>query len=156
MNSRISLRTDCHGARSCAGRHIRPGPRRRARYGDGQCYNPDFNHGDHGQAGQRHCAPRCFSKFSHNDAEASWKDIVGERAVIEAKPNADKKLVAVSVRVGTGSSSVTMDKKMDHSKMDMKKKIASTKSKKTSSLRRRNDNEQNEQVWTLGLYLCCA
>src|SRR5713226_7241982 len=48
------------------------------------------------------------SKFSHNNAEASWKDIrVGDRIVVNAKPNADKTLVAISVRWGANSSSHT-------------------------------------------------
>ena len=48
------------------------------------------------------------SKFSHNDAEASWKDIkVGDRVVVNAKPNADKTLVAISVKWGANSSSHT-------------------------------------------------
>jgi hypothetical protein len=48
------------------------------------------------------------SKFSHNNADASWKDIrVGDRIVVNAKPNADKKLVAISVRWGANSSAHT-------------------------------------------------
>ena len=43
--------------------------------------------------------------FSNNDAQASQKDLkVGDRVVINAKPNADKKLVGVSVRWGANST----------------------------------------------------
>src|SRR5229473_6363889 len=43
--------------------------------------------------------------FSNNDAQASRKDLkVGQRVVINAKPNADKKLVGVSVKWGANST----------------------------------------------------
>jgi hypothetical protein len=43
--------------------------------------------------------------FSNNDAQASRKDLkVGQRVVINAKPNADKKLVGVSVKSGANST----------------------------------------------------
>lgn len=41
------------------------------------------------------------AQFSHNGAGASWKDLkVGERVAVDAKENAEKKLVAVSVKWG--------------------------------------------------------
>ncbi len=44
--------------------------------------------------------------FSNNDAQASLKDLkVGQRVVINAKENAEKKLVGVSVKWGANSSS---------------------------------------------------
>ena len=44
--------------------------------------------------------------FSNNDAKASLKDLKGgQRVVINAKENADKKLVGVSVKWGANSSS---------------------------------------------------
>jgi len=43
--------------------------------------------------------------FSKNDAHASLKDLkVGDRIVINAKPNSDKKLVGVSVKFGSSAS----------------------------------------------------
>jgi ribosomal protein S1 len=43
--------------------------------------------------------------FSNNDAQASRKDLkVGDRVVINAKENADKKLVALSVKLGAKST----------------------------------------------------
>ena len=46
--------------------------------------------------------------FSNNDAKASLKDLkAGQRVVINAKENADKKLVGVSVKWGANSSSHT-------------------------------------------------
>ena len=43
--------------------------------------------------------------FSNNDAQASRKDLkVGQRVVINAKPNADKKLVCVTVKWGAKST----------------------------------------------------
>jgi hypothetical protein len=43
--------------------------------------------------------------FSNNDAQASRKDLeIGQRVVINAKPNADKKLVGVSVKWGANST----------------------------------------------------
>ena len=43
--------------------------------------------------------------FSNNDAQASRKDLkIGDRVVINAKPNADKKLAGVSVRWGANST----------------------------------------------------
>jgi hypothetical protein len=39
------------------------------------------------------------TKFSHNDAQASVKDLkIGDRVVIHAKPNAEKQLVGVTVK----------------------------------------------------------
>ena len=43
--------------------------------------------------------------FTNTDAQASRKDLkVGQRVVISAKPNADKKLVGVSVKWGATSA----------------------------------------------------
>jgi len=43
--------------------------------------------------------------FSNNDAQAFRKDLkVGQRIVINARPNADKKLVGVSVKWGVNST----------------------------------------------------
>jgi hypothetical protein len=43
--------------------------------------------------------------FSNNDAQASRKDLkVGQRIVINAKENGDKKLVGVSVKWGASST----------------------------------------------------
>ena len=43
--------------------------------------------------------------FSNNDAQASRKDLkIGQRVVINAKPNADKKLVGVSVKWGANAT----------------------------------------------------
>ena len=43
--------------------------------------------------------------FSNTDTQASRKDLkVGQRVVISAKPNADKKLVGVSVKWGATSA----------------------------------------------------
>ena len=48
------------------------------------------------------------TKFTHNGAAASLKDFkVGQRVVIDAKANAEKKLVASSVRWGAGAASKT-------------------------------------------------
>lgn len=48
--------------------------------------------------------------FSDNGAAASLKDLkVGDRVVVNAKPNSEKKLAAVSVRWGANSSA-----HMDH------------------------------------------
>jgi hypothetical protein len=45
------------------------------------------------------------TKLSNNDTQASRKDVkVGDRVVINAKENADKKLVALSVKLGVKSS----------------------------------------------------
>lgn len=45
------------------------------------------------------------TQFSHNDAAASWKDLkAGDRVVVNAKPDSDKKLVAVSVRWGAAAT----------------------------------------------------
>lgn len=42
------------------------------------------------------------TKFTKNDAQASRKDIkVGDRVVIEAKENSDKKLIGVTVKLGS-------------------------------------------------------
>jgi hypothetical protein len=41
------------------------------------------------------------TKFTHSNAQASLKDLkVGDRVVIHAKPNAEKKLVGVTVQWG--------------------------------------------------------
>jgi hypothetical protein len=46
------------------------------------------------------------TKFAHNDAQASLKDLkIGERVVIHAKPNAEKKLVGVTVKWGANNTS---------------------------------------------------
>jgi hypothetical protein len=46
------------------------------------------------------------TKFTHNDAQAALKDLkVGDRVVIHAKPNAEKRLVGVTVKWGAGASS---------------------------------------------------
>ena len=43
--------------------------------------------------------------FTNNDAQASRKDLkVGDRVVVNAKENASKKLVAVSVKLGAKST----------------------------------------------------
>jgi hypothetical protein len=43
--------------------------------------------------------------FSNSDAQASRKDLkIGQRVVINAKPNADKKLAGVSVKWGANST----------------------------------------------------
>ena len=43
--------------------------------------------------------------FTNNDAQATQKDLkVGQRVVVNAKPNSDKKLVAVSVKWGANST----------------------------------------------------
>ena len=43
--------------------------------------------------------------FTNNDAQATEKDLkVGQRVVINAKPNSGKKLVAVSVKWGANST----------------------------------------------------
>src|SRR5258708_30703144 len=45
------------------------------------------------------------TKFTNKDAAASRKDLkVGDLVVINAKPNADKKLVAISVKLGATST----------------------------------------------------
>jgi Cu/Ag efflux protein CusF len=45
------------------------------------------------------------TKFAHNDAQASLKDLkVGDRVVIHAKRNADEKLVGVTVKWGAAST----------------------------------------------------
>ena len=42
------------------------------------------------------------TKFSKNDAQASRKDLkVGDRVAIDAKENSDKKLVGVTVKLGS-------------------------------------------------------
>ena len=42
------------------------------------------------------------SKFTKNDAQASRKDLkIGDRVAIDAKENSDKKLVAVTVKLGS-------------------------------------------------------
>lgn len=49
------------------------------------------------------------TKFTKNDVTASLKDLkAGERVVVDAKPNSEKKLVAVTVKLGSAMS-------MDHS-----------------------------------------
>ncbi|MGI8742296.1 MAG: DUF5666 domain-containing protein [Bryobacteraceae bacterium] len=43
--------------------------------------------------------------FTNNDMQALQKDLkVGQRVVVNAKPNSDKKLVAVSVRWGANAT----------------------------------------------------
>ncbi len=43
--------------------------------------------------------------FTNNDAQATLKDLkVGQRVIVNAKPNADKTLVAVSVKWGANST----------------------------------------------------
>jgi hypothetical protein len=45
------------------------------------------------------------TKFTHNDAQASIKGLkAGDRVVIHAKPNAEKKLVGVTVKWGANST----------------------------------------------------
>jgi Domain of unknown function (DUF5666) len=45
------------------------------------------------------------TKFTHNDGQATLKDLkVGDRVVIHAKPNAEKKLIGVTVKWGAGSA----------------------------------------------------
>ena len=45
------------------------------------------------------------TKFTHNDAQASLKDLkVGDRVVIHAKPNAEKKLIGVTVKWGVSNT----------------------------------------------------
>ena len=54
------------------------------------------------------------TKFTHNDAQVSLKDLkLGDRVVIHAKPNAEKKLVGVTVKWRPSSTAQS-----DH--MDMK------------------------------------
>lgn len=49
------------------------------------------------------------TKFTRNDANVSFKDLkVGDRLVIDAKENSEKKLVAVTVKLGAAMN-------MDHS-----------------------------------------
>ena len=53
--------------------------------------------------------------FSNNDAQASRNDLkVGQRVVINAKPNAEKQLVGVSVK--WGASSAAHDDHAEHKK----------------------------------------
>ncbi len=55
------------------------------------------------------------TKFSHSNAQASLQDLkVGDRVVVEAKPNPDKKLVAAEVRWGAGSMKMDKMDDMDH------------------------------------------
>lgn len=59
------------------------------------------------------------TKFTNSNAQASFKDLkVGDRVVVHAKENADKKLVGVEVKWGAGS--MPMDK-MDKDHMDKMK-----------------------------------
>jgi hypothetical protein len=52
------------------------------------------------------------TKFNNNDAAASQNDLkVGDRVVIHAKDNADKKLVGVVVKWGAGNSAKMGDMK---------------------------------------------
>ena len=45
------------------------------------------------------------TKFTHNDAQASLKDLkIGDRVVIHAKPNAEKKLVGIIVKWGAAGA----------------------------------------------------
>ena len=55
------------------------------------------------------------TKYSHNGAEASMKHLkVGDRVVIDAKENADKKLVGMTVKWGANTPGKTDH--TDHSK----------------------------------------
>ena len=55
------------------------------------------------------------TKYSHNGAEASMKHLkVGDRVVIDAKENAEKKLVGVTVK--WGASAAGKADHTDHSK----------------------------------------
>lgn len=55
------------------------------------------------------------TKFIHSSAQASLQDLkVGDRVVVEAKPNRDKKLVAAEVKWGPGSMKMDKMEGMDH------------------------------------------
>lgn len=56
------------------------------------------------------------TKFINSNAQASFKDLkVGERVVVHAKENADKKLVGAEVKWGAGSmNNMEGMKGMDH------------------------------------------
>jgi hypothetical protein len=55
------------------------------------------------------------TKFVNSGAQASLKDLkVGDRVVIHAKQNADKKLVAAEVKWGAGSMQMDKMEGMDH------------------------------------------
>ncbi len=55
------------------------------------------------------------TKFTNGDAQASLKDLkVGDRIVIHAKRNADKKLVGAEVKWGAGSMPMEKMEGMDH------------------------------------------
>lgn len=55
------------------------------------------------------------TKFAHSNVKASLQDLkVGERVVIHAKQNADKKLVAAEVNWGAGSMKMDKMEDMDH------------------------------------------
>ena len=57
------------------------------------------------------------TKFSQNDAQASRKDVkVGDRVAIDAKENSDKKLVGVTVKLGSVANAGHGDHKNDHKK----------------------------------------
>ncbi len=52
------------------------------------------------------------TKFTKNDAQITRKDVkVGARVVIDAKENADKKLVGVAVKLGSAAHSDHADHK---------------------------------------------
>lgn len=55
------------------------------------------------------------TKYINSNAQASLKDLkVGDRVVIHAKHNADKKLVGVEVKWGAGSMQMDHMAGMDH------------------------------------------
>jgi type 1 fimbria pilin len=55
------------------------------------------------------------TKFNNSNAQASFKDLtVGERVVIHAKENAEKKLVGAEVKWGAGSMKMDKMEDMDH------------------------------------------
>jgi preprotein translocase subunit YajC len=55
------------------------------------------------------------TKFTNSNAQASLQDLkVGDRVVIHAKQNRDKKLVAAQVKWGAGSMQMDKMEGMDH------------------------------------------
>jgi len=55
------------------------------------------------------------TKFINNNAQASLRDLkVGDRVVIHAKHNPDKKLVGAEVKWGAGSMQMDKMEDMDH------------------------------------------
>jgi hypothetical protein len=55
------------------------------------------------------------TKFINSNAQASLKDLkVGDRVIIHAKENADKKLVGAEVKWGAGSMPMEKMEGMDH------------------------------------------